>query len=366
MVDDKIDSRAVNEPCLTVANALSRGQNNLDLIRIIAALMVIFGHSFALTLNPNAQEPFSYFFNFTYSGSIAVKIFFFISGLLVTNSMMRSNDILTFVSARFFRIYPAFAATIIITGLVIGPVVYSGTLEQYYDSGSYVNYIVNSLHFNTQYFIDGVFTGNKDGGSINGSLWTIAIEVSAYLLVLSAYIFTGFKNKIILNTLCILTIVIPLTSIDGLNFIAERTSEAFLLPSCFALGSLYAINKNNIHADLKIPIAFFIIYKVSYSPLMSYFAFYAGVCTLALWLSTTRIAKMITIRKDISYGIYLWGFPIQQSLSYFYGLSTIQLIIFSSILSIIAGYVSFVFIESPAIALSKKIISRQNEGKAHP
>lgn len=343
---------------LTVSQSLERGNNNLDLVRIIAALMVIFGHSFALTLTPNMQEPFNYFFPFTYSGSIAVKVFFFISGLLVTNSIIKSKSISEFTVARFFRIYPAFAITIILTGIAIGPLAYNGGINDYINNPGVFNYISHSLFFDTQYFINGVFSGNRDGGSINGSLWTIAIEVSAYAVVLAIFIFTGFKRKTTSNIILLSIIIIPLTDINGLNFIVDRNSEAYLLPSCFALGSIFAINKKSIKLDFRIPVGFFIIYKTSYSTDLSHFAFYAGICTSLLYISTFKLIKSIRIKNDISYGIYLWGFPIQQLLSYYYKLDTVSLIIFSSIISIVVGYFSFVLIERPSMRLGKSILNR--------
>lgn len=343
---------------ISVNAALFRGNNNLDLIRILAALMVIFGHSFALSLNQTLTEPFSYVFPFTYSGSIAVKIFFFISGLLVTNSMIKSDSIRNYIISRAFRIYPAFAVTIIITGLIIGPIAFNGEAAQYFNEHGFIVYITHSLLFNTQYFINGLFSGNNDSGSLNGSLWTIAIEVSAYCLVMSLYIFNCFRNRVLANLICLLIIIIPLTNIEGLNFIVDRSSEAFLLPSCFALGALYAINKNEINVSLKTPLAFFIIYKTSYSENLSHFAFYAGVCTSVLYISTLEFFKSIKIKYDISYGIYLWGFPIQQLLSYFYKLDTLMLILFSAVLAVIAGCLSFILIERPAMRIGKMIAQR--------
>ena len=342
---------------MSLETALARGNNNLDLVRIFAALMVIFGHSFALSFNQEYTEPFNYLFPFTYSGSIAVKVFFFISGVLVTNSLISSGNIAKFSVARFFRIYPAFAFTIVVSSLLIGPIAYQGELSQYFSSSGFKDYITHSLHFDTQYFIEGVFVGNKDNGSINGSLWTIALEISAYFVVLSAYIFTGFKNKAISSAICMFVIIMPLTSIEGFNFIIERNSEAFLLPSIFALGSLYAINKDKIIVDWKIPLAFFILYKTSYSPYLSQFTFYAGLCTSILYFSTFKTIRNIKIRHDISYGIYLWGFPIQQLLNYFYHMDTVTLIFSSAFLSIIAGYVSYLLIERPSMNIGKKVSS---------
>lgn len=338
-----------------LSQVLKRGNNNLDLIRIIMAFMVIFGHSFALSPKQNLTEPFAYFFHFTYSGSIAVKVFFFISGILVTNSLLSSKSIKSYIISRSLRIYPAFAATIIITGLIIGPLSYAGDISSYYASVGLHNYIVQSLKLNTQFFIDGVFSGNRDGGSVNGSLWTISLEISAYFVVLAAFMMSVFNNRIIANIICGMVIILPLTSIEGLNFITEKTGEAYLLPPCFALGVLYAVNKDLIKVNLYIPIAFFIIYKTTYSINLSQFSFYAGICTSLLYISSLEIAKKVKIQHDISYGIYLWGFPIQQTICFFYKPDTAMLFISSIILSSIAGYISFVLIERPAIRLGSQL-----------
>ncbi|HHB9455576.1 TPA: acyltransferase family protein, partial [Salmonella enterica subsp. enterica serovar Anatum] len=75
----------------------------------------------------------------------------------------------------------------------------------------------------------------------------------------------------------------------------------------------------------------------------------------------------IKIQKDISYGVYLWGFPVQQSISYMFNdISTLSHIMLSIAVTIPIAYFSFVFIESPAINFSKKIIKRKPESQAHP
>ncbi len=320
------------------------------------ASMVIFGHSFALSFNQNATEPFSYLFPFTYSGSIAVKVFFFISGILVTNSLIESRSIRKFIIARFLRIYPAFAATIIISSLMIFPFFYHGSTKNYFLYANYISYIANSLYLNTQFFINGVFTGNHDNGSVNGSLWTIVIEVSAYLVVMCLFIFTGFRSRLAVNAICLAIITLPLTNIDGLNFIVDKSSEAYLLPSCFALGSLYAFNKDAIKVTMLTPIAFFIIYKVTYSSVLSQFCFYSSVCTLLLWISTVDIIKSIKIKKDISYGLYLWGFPVQQALCYLFKLSTYQLFFYSLVITVIFAILSFIIVERPSMKASRWLI----------
>ena len=88
---------------LSVAQALDRRCNNFDLFRLIAALTVIYGHSFALAPSPGFDDSL---FKLTghHSAAMAVKFFFFLSGLLVTDSLLTRKSVLQFFVARFFRI----------------------------------------------------------------------------------------------------------------------------------------------------------------------------------------------------------------------------------------------------------------------
>ncbi|HIC6877228.1 TPA: acyltransferase family protein, partial [Salmonella enterica subsp. enterica serovar Aberdeen] len=79
---------------MLVSDFLQRDKNNLDLLRIVCAAAVIFGHSYYLSDAGGSQDPLKELVGFTYSGSTAVKVFFFISGLLVTNSLVATRSVL--------------------------------------------------------------------------------------------------------------------------------------------------------------------------------------------------------------------------------------------------------------------------------
>lgn len=109
---------------MLLENILKKGNNNLDLFRLIAACMVIFGHAYAL-LPGYGADPIGKLLGFDYSGSLAVKIFFFISGMLVTSSLLQKRSISQYVSARFFRIWPALIVVLLITTFILGPFFYN-------------------------------------------------------------------------------------------------------------------------------------------------------------------------------------------------------------------------------------------------
>ncbi|EBO0298771.1 acyltransferase, partial [Salmonella enterica] len=78
---------------MLLSSYLKRDNNNLDLVRIIAACMVIYGHAYAISPQVGKDDIIHQLIGFDYSGSLAVKIFFFVSGLVVTNSFFSKRNI---------------------------------------------------------------------------------------------------------------------------------------------------------------------------------------------------------------------------------------------------------------------------------
>jgi peptidoglycan/LPS O-acetylase OafA/YrhL len=82
---------------------LRKENNNLDIFRVIAAMMVIYGHAYAILPSSGPGDILTGLLGFDYSGSLAVKIFFFLSGLVVTNSLLTKRNLLQFLIARFLE-----------------------------------------------------------------------------------------------------------------------------------------------------------------------------------------------------------------------------------------------------------------------
>lgn len=340
---------------------LKRGNNNLDLIRIVAAIMVIYGHSFYLANAYGEKEPIKKLLEFTYSGTIAVMLFFFISGILVTNSILNNDNVKKFIVSRFFRIYPAFFAVIIITSFIIGPLITKMNYHNYFSSEWFLYYVKNNLLLNISYNLPGVFGDNIYKNAVNGSLWTISWEVYCYMLVASIYVIFGKSNKNILSLICVTIILMPYLNLNNDFFISSTNKDAYLLAPIFACGALFAINKEKITLNIFLPISFFVLFIFVKAPDIKYILFYLFTGTSALYLSSMSLIKRINIKYDISYGVYLWGFLIQQ-LIYMINpnLSLITNQLLCIILSIIAGFLSYVLIEKPFMSLAKKINSRIN------
>ena len=174
---------------------LKRDNNNFDLIRLIAALMVVFGHSFQLFNSNGYTEPIRFFLKDYYSGSLAVYIFFFLSGLFITGSFINSKRHYAFVVSRVFRIWPALIVCTVLTVFLAGPIVSKYSLIEYLRFRITWTYLAhNTLLMNIRYGLPGVFETNYAPNNVNGPLWTLPIEVLCYLSVFICGIIGVFKN----------------------------------------------------------------------------------------------------------------------------------------------------------------------------
>lgn len=118
-------------------------------------------------------------------GSLGVCIFFSISGYLVTQSWLRDPHALRFASRRILRIWPGLAATVCFCALVIGPIVTTAPLLDYFRAPEMHGYFA-LLRLGMRFDLPGVFLDTPYPRVLNGSLWTIPLEISCYLALLGA------------------------------------------------------------------------------------------------------------------------------------------------------------------------------------
>ncbi|WP_380179108.1 acyltransferase family protein [Kalamiella sp. sgz302252] len=345
----------------TVSAILKRDSNNFDLMRMLAAILVIWSHAYAINNPEKLIEPVSAITGTETGGSIAVNIFFFISGLLVTNSLLTKSKTVDFLSARFFRIVPGLAVLTIVSASVIGPLVSSLSLSEYFTDPSWYKYITNNLLMSTQFNLPGVFEHNSYPGSVNGSLWTIKYEVISYSILFGFFLLKLTKNKIVSTILCLIVIVSPIAPYIQNYLPIYKNFYITILFSCFAFGALFAVHKENIRVSFFLPALFLILHLI----FRGKFVFISNAfislffCTFALWFSTLKFIVKINIKYDISYGIYLWGFLIQQLISYFLNLNIYQSQVLAIVMAMFFGYFSSRYIEMPAMSIHKKMMQHR-------
>jgi peptidoglycan/LPS O-acetylase OafA/YrhL len=200
--------------------------NNFDYLRHFAALMVLVSHAFVIYFGVEYEPKYQG----VTAGSLAVCIFFVLSGFLINGATDR-NTHTRFVIARVLRLYPAAIACMLVTVFLIGPIYTSLTLQEYLSSGETYGYLRNSsLVLLFQDSLPGLFLNNPFPASVNGSLWTLPVELRAYILAAVATFFSRGKKVVTLGIFMMLLSVFYYQKINGL---ADPRNVAICLILCW-------------------------------------------------------------------------------------------------------------------------------------
>lgn len=157
---------------------VNHNENNFDFLRLAAATMVLVSHQHALMgmAEPGLTGLYSL-------GEFGVCVFFVISGFLVTQSWLRDPHVLRFLAKRLLRIWPGLFAVTCVAALVVGPIVSDLDVRRYFSSPELREYFSSLELTHIDFALPGVFAHNPFPTTVNGSLWTIALEVHWYLLL---------------------------------------------------------------------------------------------------------------------------------------------------------------------------------------
>lgn len=336
----------------SVQACLDRKQDNFLLLRFIAAAMVIYGHSFPITGGSGFPELFKALGWGTYSGSIAVDIFFVTSGFMVTGSYVRNPNPFTFALARFLRIVPAYFVCVSLCALLLGAIYTTLPLADYYAHPETWSYITNNMSFGPglQWKLPDVFTDNPKRSSVNGSLWTLPAEVRMYLWVLGFGIFGLLARRWLGNICLLLAGLIGVLAPEQLP--GFPISEWLRLAGLFLIGSFVYLNRAVLPVSgrlfLAVAVATWLLRPTAaYPPMLALsealFVFWFAYRTR--WYGFNRFG-------DCSYGLYLWGFPTQQAIAHHApDLSPMVHTAIALPIAIVLGAASWKLVEKPALRL---------------
>jgi peptidoglycan/LPS O-acetylase OafA/YrhL len=136
----------------------------------------------------------------------------------------------------------------------------------------------------------------------------------------------------------------------------DSNPEFLFLPASFAVGVLLAINRDTFKVDIKPAIGFSILAYLLWDTRFAEFAFCCAAFFSVLYISALPLFIKFKPKSDISYGIYLWGFLVQQSIQFLYPSPNIYVKMFASLaISILLGILSWHLIEKRAMSLGKKL-----------
>lgn len=332
---------------------LENRKNNFNLIRLFAAISVIYGHTSAVT-GKGPDDFFLQYVGFKFIGGIAVDVFFIISGFFITSSYINSKNIKYFIASRILRIYPALVICVAITAFVVGPI-YTQSAYYFFNTEVYEYFFTNASAYNTVYFLPGVFENLHDK-AINGSLWSIPIEVKLYCLTLIFGMFYTLAHKNIFNFIFFIILIVAYfnSSIFSIFFQYENHRHVALM---FLMGSFIYVNKDKIILNpFMLLLLLFLAasfhgtekFEIVYNLLLPYIVIYLGFA---------KEIKIFNKIGDYSYGIYLYGWIIQQLVFYYNPQISNQYHAIVSIISaLIAGVISWHLIESKMLKFKKRFL----------
>ena len=338
--------------------------NNFNLIRMMAALMVLVAHSYTLSTGDSKTEPLKQLLFGTSLGTVAVHIFFITSGFLISMSLTRNQGLLQYAANRCLRIFPGLVTALIITTLTLGLAASELPFQTYITSPDTIIYLVKNsiLIFGIAHNLPETFVNNPYPGAVNGSLWTLPYELRMYILIAAIYLLCKRAYTKHISVLIFLAAFI--LKEQGL-FISSSLHKLVELCFFFMLGSLIFQFQNHIKLTPKltlISITLLIIspihefsFKTIYPISLAYCVFAAAYLPKGKLLNYNQLG-------DYSYGLYIYAFPVQQLIALsIESISIIEMIIFSTITTIPLAIASWHLIEKPSLKLKRLFAYRKDK-----
>lgn len=331
--------------------------NNFNLIRIYLSLSVVFFHCYELSGELTLNFLTKYF-----NGEMAVQAFFIISGYLIMKSYHRSISVKEYFFKRLLRIYPAYVAVILLCA-ILGCFVTALSIPQYFTSPSLYKYLgANLLFLNfLQPALPGVFLNNLFT-TVNGSLWTLKIEVAYYILVpIIVFLQKRINVHFLYGVLFFFSVIYFLFF---KHFAVTLNNDLYLFLSRQIPGQLFYFIIGAWVCELEEKRWFFYFIKWAGIPaiVLLFFPLPIAFQCLLMAINVFFIANIVpTIKNpyrqhDISYGVYIFHFPVIQVLV-FYGVfksAPLSSVVYALIATIILSIICWLTIERPFILKKTK------------
>jgi len=294
--------------------------NNFGTLHLVGAMFVMLGHQFVLQ-----GKSINIIFGLPLHG-IGLRIILLISGYFIAKSVIKMpktlHCVILFVIRRFKRIYPELIICVVMSSLIIGPLFSHLPYSEYIASMAWWRYIKMNVLLFPVFDIADVFSTNPYPLVINGSLWTLPIEMLAYVyLLIVAKISKSRRVFILYCSLPIIASVIKLAFCDDMQLIVHGTDWLnALIPMMYIfMGAIvsqcehqFVIRQRTFFLALFASLvlascASYMINEIICLVLISFFVFY--IC-----FQEEQGLKLKILNSEYAYGLYLWGFVVQQSL----------------------------------------------------
>lgn len=339
--------------------------NSLNLIRLVFAAAVLVAHSYPLTGRLEQAPPMAG----QGLGGWAVAGFFAVSGYLITASRQRTG-FANFLLLRVGRIYPAFLVVLLMTAAVFAPIaqlVNHGTLAGYLTTGTTpFTYVYSNLFLEINTYDIGDTLASVPYANVwNGSLWTLYFEFLCYLFVGILLIWKRARTSVWPIAVAFVISAVVFANADLAVKAVNGDQSIWLLASLlpyFLGGALIRVLKPYIGLDWRAGSLSLVVLVVAvyFGPLWTAQALAPLFAYGILWLSTVIPQPKWIAKHDVSYGVYIYAFPVQQLLAVF-GLWTLDVLAFSAMAlagTAVLAVLSWFIVERPALRRTRRSTGR--------
>jgi len=337
--------------------------NAFDSIRLIAATAVLFSHSYMISTGSEALEPLYWASGGQARiGFSAVAVFFVISGLLISQSFDRSSTILSFVRKRALRILPALWVCAILAVFVLGPLATTASLSSYFFGSDIALYLRNTLLLLDDHPLTGVFEDRPMAAVINGSLWTLKYEIACYALC-ATLMMVGRHRKVavIVTWLASFAVIRIFGEPENYRWLWYHLMQMANLFRFFGAGMLLYLYRDQVILNPRSAIiALAVVLATIVVPGGFFYEALATLGAYAIIVLAFRAPSWladITKSGDLSYGVYIYAFPIQQAAVPFsqqFALPWLVNTLIALPLTFLAAWLSWRLVEKPALSLKAR------------
>ena len=353
-------------------------ENNFALLHYVGAFLVLIGHFFNLYYGNTINMPF---FLGSQMHGLGVEFLFIISGFLVSQSLLLKNKKAhKYIIERFVRLFPPLIVCLLVTVLAGWIITTENSQVFWASAGTYL--WKNSLMF-IHDRLAGCFASVPFPNAVNGSLWTLPIELASYLILpFVIYPFKKCKSKIPMFVVCLtLTIVLYVFGVifeihpeAYAAFWGTDWTKALRLAYFFFAGTTLAMVINFVESSKKffnVIVAIMLVFISAFFQRFYIFSIVLRYVFLPYFVISIALAKPLFHNffnnHDYVYGLYLYSFPITQ-LTIFVSMKCgnnftnrfveFFLLILVILLAILFGFLSSRFVEKPVNKLYKIITQK--------
>jgi peptidoglycan/LPS O-acetylase OafA/YrhL len=349
--------------------------NSIGFLRFLFAFNVLWIHG--IELGGFAHLGGFYTWAKKYTFLLPVEGFFFLSGFLIAQSFMRSKAWGDFIAARVLRIMPGYYACLAFVAFVIGPIaawLQRGSFGGYFSAAdSPIDYLVkNSLLWPRQRGIADLFVDNPLPIAVNGSLWTLPWEAVGYIAVFLA----GVLGVLARRRVVVLAVTLALMGLWvawAYRWIEPRTDNRILalvndplvvrMLMFFAIGMTAFLYREHVRFSKGLFVVALVGAMVGLHLPGGHVLLPVAYAYTVLWLSFNGPFRSFDRKADLSYGIYVYAFPVQQTLALAgvprFGL--LPYVLSTALIVLPLAWLSWTLIEKPALRLKKVFKGRKAE-----